>query len=143
MPLYPKSPKCVGCPTEHIGLSFVKPTGPSDARIAIIGQGPGEQEAYNGISFVGPAGQRLNAWLRTAGIDRHKCWVGNIVQCFLPNNRVPGGDEISWCRAAHWQRALDDLPQLRVIVPVGVPAGKVFVGNHYRSNMAGMIARHG
>ncbi len=141
MPLYPKPPTCIGCEAHSVGKSFVKPTGPQDATIAIIGQGPGEQEAYNGLAFVGPSGRRLNSWLRTAGIDRHKCMVLNIIQCWVPNNRPPRGGEVDWCRERHWGPTLDSLKNLRVIIPVGVPAGKVFLGKHYKSSMAGSIVK--
>ena len=144
MPLYPKPEACRGCSAYSVGQSYVKATGPLDATIVFMGQGPGEQEAYNGLPFVGPAGQRLNAWLRTAGIDRHKCYFDNVVRCWLPGNRTPKEEEIKWCREAHWETALNSLPNLRCIVPVGVPAGKVFLGKHYKSSQAGSIVRwHG
>lgn len=123
-----KPATCRGCPAEHDGKSFVRPIGPPDATLALLGQGPGETEAHNGMPFVGPSGQRLDSWLRRAGIDRSRCWVGNVVQCWLPGNRAPTDVEINRCRAAHWQPALDALPNLRVIVPIGVPAQRPYYG---------------
>ena len=122
VPLATKPGKCSGCPAYKTGRSFVPPVGPSTAKLAILGQGPGEMEAYQAIPFVGPSGKHLDTWLYKAGVPRQKVWIGNIVQCWLPGNRAPRAKEVAYCRKAHWGPVLEKLEQLKVIVPVGVPA---------------------
>lgn len=64
----------------------VRPVGPKDARIAIVGEAPGREEDSAGIPFVGSAGRLLTQMLRKAGIDRSQCFVTNVVQHRPPNN---------------------------------------------------------
>lgn len=57
-------------------------------RIAIIGEAPGEVEENYGIPFAGPSGNLLNSLLRDSGIDRHRCFVGNVCQVRPPANEI-------------------------------------------------------
>ena len=117
----------------------MKATGPMDSNTLVLGQGPGEDEAYSGIPFVGRAGRQLNSWLRRAGYERMAIRISNIVWCQLPGDRAPKRDEVAHCRAAHWQPDLDAMPNLRVIIPVGVPAMKVFYGPKAGERTAGQV----
>lgn len=133
---------CSGCPAEKYGLGFVPPSGSSDASMMLIGQGPGEQEAWNGVPFyhLAPIGERMEKWLGRAGISRHHILVGNIVQCWLPAKRSPSPTgireptqaEMKWCWNAHIGPFLDkknrEKTNLMVIVPVGVPATRFLHG---------------
>lgn len=58
----------------------VEGSGPKDARIAIIGEGPGKEEEKWGAPFIGPAGDELNTLLSAAGIERRQCYVDNITK---------------------------------------------------------------
>lgn len=61
---------------------------PTPYRIAIIGEAPGEDEENHGIPFVGRSGQHLDRELRNAGIDRNRCFVGNVCQVRPPGNNI-------------------------------------------------------
>lgn len=61
---------------------------PTPYRIAIIGEAPGEDEENHGIPFVGRSGQHLDRELRGVGIDRNRCFVGNICQVRPPGNNI-------------------------------------------------------
>lgn len=63
------------------------PTGPSDARIMIVGEAPGKTEVALGAPFVGTSGNLLNELLSQAGINRSECFVTNVVR-----ERPPGSD---------------------------------------------------
>lgn len=72
--------------------------GKANARLFILGEGPGEEEAKTGQPFVGRAGKLLTKIIETAGWRRENVYITNIVKCRPPNNRVPVPDEASNCR---------------------------------------------
>ena len=104
-------------------------TGPSNARIALVGQGPGEAEAHTGKPFVGPSGSILERWLAACGKPRDAFWIDNAVRCWLPGNRAPTRTELTYCTRVHLFRALDTLPDLRVVVTLGMPAARALLGD--------------
>lgn len=61
-------------------------TGPRDARIVIVGEGWGDQEASFGKPFVGSSGQELDRMLNEAGFDREQILCANVL-----NDRPPDG----------------------------------------------------
>jgi uracil-DNA glycosylase len=63
------------------------PSGPRDAKIAIIGEAPGLDEERTGKPFVGISGRELDQMLSEAGIARRDCFTTNCV-----SDRPPGND---------------------------------------------------
>ncbi len=63
-------------------------TGPHDARIAIVGEAWGRDEAAAGLPFVGASGQELDRMLAEAGIDRRECFCTNVVSAQPLNNQM-------------------------------------------------------
>ena len=61
---------------------------PSQSRVAIIGEAPGEDEENYRIPFVGRSGQFLTHLLKDVGIDRYQCLVGNVCQVRPPGNKI-------------------------------------------------------
>ena len=59
---------------------IVKPTGPLNAKIAIVGEAPGKDEERLGRPFVGGSGKVLSGMLTEAGIDRRDCYLTNVMQ---------------------------------------------------------------
>ncbi|HQK21140.1 MAG TPA: uracil-DNA glycosylase, partial [Polyangiaceae bacterium] len=87
---------------ERCGLcrgrkNVVYGTGAIDVDIMIVGEGPGVEEDLQGIPFVGKAGQLLDKMLAAMGYARSQVYIGNVVKCRPPNNRVPEDDEIGAC----------------------------------------------
>lgn len=113
-------PKCAGCPAAGVGEGFCRPSGPADAPLLLLGQGPGREEAQCGRPFVGRAGQRLTRWCLAAGLERSAARIANVVQCRLPEDRPPTPAEVAFCRTAHWGTELT-VPR-RVTVGLGGPA---------------------
>lgn len=56
--------------------------GPVGARLALVGEQPGDQEDRAGRPFVGPAGLILDRAMRDAGIDRSRTYITNAVKHF-------------------------------------------------------------
>jgi DNA polymerase len=61
---------------------------PTDYRIAVIGEAPGEDEENYHRPFVGRSGQFLTNILADVGIDRSCCLLGNICQFRPPQNEI-------------------------------------------------------
>lgn len=56
----------------------MRPSGPTDAAIMIVGEAPGEEEIRKGLPFVGPSGWELDRMLQDAGFSRTQCFVTNV-----------------------------------------------------------------
>ncbi len=84
--------------------------GPSDAKLMIIGEAPGEREDELGLPFVGAAGKEIDFIFELAGVKRKEVFITNVVKCRPPGNRNPKPDEIDACN-----RYLRD--QIKIIDP--------------------------
>ena len=153
-----KPPTCAECPAFKIGKGFVPGEGSLDARLVLVGQGPGENEVATGRPFMpgyaasgqgvpvpGQAGRLLKEWMAQAELRRDEVWVDNVVRCGLPKNRKPTLREVQYCTTHHLFPALARLTHGReplglVIVPVGVPAFEVFYGKGAGEEYAGSLA---
>lgn len=97
--------------------------GHRQAQVMVIGEAPGEQEDRQGEPFVGPAGQLLDAMLRSIGLSREdgpperQVFIANTLKCRPPGNRNPQPDELAACEP-FLQRQIA-LVQPRVILAMG------------------------
>ena len=140
--MLPKPTACEGCPAQEVGKGYVPGTGPADAEIAVVGQGPGAVEAGVGEPFVGPVGQRMRDWLVRAALNPHRVWLDNVCRCHLPGNREPSRAERAHCTAAYLTPTLRALPELKVVVAVGLPSAKSLLGNEkVTSSVVGTVER--
>ena len=71
--------------------------GPDDARLVVVGEGPGRVEDETGRPFVGRAGELLTKILAAIELPRERVFICNVVKCRPPENRVPQYDEIAAC----------------------------------------------
>lgn len=69
---------------------FAHTSGPKDAKIAIVGEAFGEQEALIGKPFQGYSGQELTRMLTEAGLARRECFLTSVFAFRPPNNDVSG-----------------------------------------------------
>ena len=88
---------CTRCKLCRGRRSIVFGSGPAEAGLMLIGEGPGEEEDRQGKPFVGRAGQLLTRMLESVGISRDEVYITNIVKCRPPGNRNPEPDEIAAC----------------------------------------------
>ena len=87
-----------GCPLKTTATNTVFADGAPDAKIMLIGEGPGANEDRQGLPFVGRAGQLLDAMLRSIGLDRREnAYITNVVFWRPPGNRTPTPAEIAVC----------------------------------------------
>jgi len=87
--------KCSLWETRH---NVVFGTGPRNAEVMCIGEGPGENEDLQGLPFVGRGGKLLDDMLEVIDLSREKnVYIANIVKCRPPQNRDPLGVEQDAC----------------------------------------------
>src|SRR6185436_3177772 len=73
---------CRRCDLWKRATQTVFGSGPSDAKLMLVGEQPGDQEDKEGEPFVGPAGQLLRQALEEAGIDVNDVYLTNAVKHF-------------------------------------------------------------
>lgn len=106
--------RCALCETRR---NVVFGTGPEDAEILFVGEGPGQQEDLLGEPFVGPAGRLLDDMLSIIGLGRHNCYIANVVKCRPPQNRDPMHIEQDAC--IPWLRMQTKMLRPKIIVCLG------------------------
>ncbi len=107
-----RCPELVDCRSQ-----IVNGTGPTDADVLFVGEGPGANEDEQGEPFIGRSGTVLDDQLRIVGLDRETVRITNCVRCRPPENRDPTGDELEHCRE-YLDREIDQLDP-EVIVTLG------------------------
>ncbi len=116
---------CTRCDLALGRMQVVPGVGPRDARLMLIGEGPGAQEDRRGEPFVGRAGALLDELLASAGLAREDVFITNTVACRPPRNRTPRTRET----AAHapWLEEQLRLVAPRVVCTLGRSALVYFV----------------
>jgi uracil-DNA glycosylase len=90
--------QCQRCDLGATRTHAVVSRGNPNAKIMIIGEGPGENEDLTGKPFVGKAGQLLDRILESVQLTEDDVFICNIVKCRPPGNRKPTRDEMAACR---------------------------------------------
>jgi uracil-DNA glycosylase len=99
------------------GYQAVPGKGNPEARIMLIGEAPGKQEAMKGEPFVGAAGRMLDEMLKSVGLERDQIYITNILKDRPPENRAPQKEEIKLYTP--FLRRQIKIIQPRVIVTLG------------------------
>lgn len=90
---------CERCPALVASRTqIVNGTGPTDADLLFVGEGPGADEDRQGEPFVGRSGEVLNEVLSEVGLSREAVRITNCVRCRPPDNRDPTDAELDNCR---------------------------------------------
>jgi DNA polymerase len=89
--------ECDACRLCENRSHAVPGEGPADARLVVVGEGPGAKEDETGRPFVGRAGELLTEILAAIELPREQVFICNVVKCRPPNNRKPQQDEIDAC----------------------------------------------
>ena len=118
--------ECRRCRLCETRSNVVFGSGPADARVVFVGEGPGAEEDRRGLPFVGAAGDLLTKILEAIGLRRDEVYIANIVKCRPPGNRDPAPDEIAACRG-YLERQVD-LLRPRLIVALGRVAAQTLLG---------------
>jgi len=115
--------KCALCEGR---ARIVPGEGNPEARLMLVGEGPGATEDATGRPFVGQAGQLLDKILDAIECPRPKAFIANIVKCRPPQNRKPLPDEMASCLPyLHRQIAL---VRPKVLIALGSTAAEGMLG---------------
>jgi DNA polymerase len=90
--------QCHRCTLGQMRTHAVVSRGNPNAKLMIIGEGPGENEDLTGKPFVGKAGQLLDRILASVKLTEDDVFICNIVKCRPPGNRKPTKLEMQACR---------------------------------------------
>ena len=88
---------CTKCRLHSTRTNTVPGEGNLDASLMFVGEGPGADEDAKGRPFVGAAGKLLDKIIVAMGMHREEVYIGNVVKCRPPANRLPEKDEMDSC----------------------------------------------
>jgi DNA polymerase len=95
--------ECTRCRLHEGRKKIVFGSGNPQARLVLVGEGPGADEDEQGLPFVGRAGQLLTQMIEGTAkkeglaIGREDVYICNVVKCRPPGNRTPEPDEMEIC----------------------------------------------
>ena len=128
---------CPGCPNRDRRFRVVFGEGDVQAKVMLVGQGPGIVEEQTGRPFAGPSGRLLDQALEEVGLERGKLWLTNVIKCRAVKSekgrvvdRAPSAAELKACRP--WLDGELDIIQPRIIVCIGVPAAKALIDRKFK-----------
>jgi len=129
--------RCSGCDLYRHASRTVFGKGPTDARVVMVGEQPGDQEDRQGAPFVGPAGEVFDRALAEVGIARDRLYVTNAVKHFKFVRRgprrihqTPGAADLAACRP--WIEAELGLVKPEILVCLGATASRALLGSAFR-----------
>jgi DNA polymerase len=134
---------CRGCELYKFATQAVFSRGPQDAKIALVGEVPGDQEDLRGAPFVGPAGEVLDRALAQVKLNRDELYVTNAVKHFKFErvgkrriHKTPSPIEVAACRP--WIETEMSLVRPQIVVCLGATAARSMIGDQFR-----LMKQHG
>jgi uracil-DNA glycosylase len=114
---------CDRCALSRFRQNIVVDRGNPEARVLMIGEGPGASEDIQAKAFVGRAGQLLDRLLLDLGFDTNcDSLIANVVKCRPPDNRAPKQEEVDACTP--FLKRQIELVQPKAILLLGATAFK-------------------
>ena len=128
--------QCRRCALAERRTNVVFGVGAEDAKILLVGEGPGRNEDEQGVPFVGAAGALLDDMLAMIGLHRGNVYIANTVKCRPPENRDPLNEEKLACR--DWLDRQMALLQPKIVICLGRHAARELIREDFR-----ITAEHG
>ena len=123
---------CKRCRLHEQRNKIVFGSGNPEARLVLVGEGPGADEDASGLPFVGRAGQLLTQMIdgtakkEGIAITRPDVYICNVVKCRPPENRTPEADEMATCGQFLFRQLTTIQP--KAILALGSTAAKALLG---------------
>lgn len=130
MELFEAIQTCQRCGLCRGRTHAVPGEGNPNAKLMLIGEGPGAQEDRLGRPFVGASGELLTRYLHEIGLERTEVYIANIVKCRPPGNRTPTEEEAQACLP--YLRTQFRLIRPRLLVLLGATAARYTLGGEVR-----------
>lgn len=105
-------------------MTRVEGVGPTNPKIAIVGEAPGAEEVAEGVPFVGPSGKILNNCLDNSGLKRDDIYITNVVKVRPPDNKIKRIGELGLTLESFYPELYSELESINpniVIAVGGVP----------------------
>ena len=118
---------------EERRTQVVHGSGNPEADLLILGEGPGNDEDYEGVPFIGESGGLLNNLLIGSGMTREDVFVDNLVAC-RPTHDVDGREVI---RPPTKIEAANCLPRLHEVIRTIDPILIVTMGKSVLQTLLG------
>ena len=115
------------CKLKKNATNLVFGDGNFNAKIMIVGEGPGAQEDLEGKPFVGRAGKLLDKMLESIRLDRTKVYISNVVNYRPPANRRPTEEEI--VRYLPYLKSHIEIMNPKILILLGSTALNAIIGN--------------
>lgn len=129
-------------PLPHEPRPVLRPS--LTARICIAGQAPGTRVHASGVPFSDPSGVRLRAWMgvtESEFYDRSRIAIVPMGFCF-PGHDAKGGDlpPRAECSEKWRQRVFDAMPQLELVLAIGLHAQRWHFGRDARGSLSETVS---
>jgi len=125
---------CRECPIGEHATQAVWGQGPSDARLMIVGEQPGDEEDLRGQPFIGPAGRLFDRALTHLGWERSTLYVTNAVKHFKFElrgqrriHKTAAQQEAAICADRWLSREIENV-RPNGIIALGATAARALVG---------------
>ena len=115
------------CELKKSATNIVFSDGNPDAKIMLIGEGPGANEDQEGLPFVGRAGTLLDKMLASISLDRKNVYITNVVNYRPPENRKPSDKEIE--RYFPYLKSHIEIINPKILILLGSTALNTIIGN--------------
>ena len=115
------------CKLKKNATNLVFGDGNINAKVMIIGEGPGANEDIEGKPFVGRAGKLLDKMLASIKLDRTKVYISNVVNYRPPENRRPTEEEIE--RYLPYLKSHIEIIDPKILLLLGSTALNTLIGN--------------
>jgi len=132
--------RCTACPLYKSRTLAVPGVGPSDAKIMLIGEAPGEEENRQGLPFIGRSGAMLDEMLTISNLPRDHIFITSICKCHPPKNRLPTRKESKTCKEL-WLLKQIDLIKPKLIILLGKTALDTMLKGYTLTHDHGKIIR--
>lgn len=131
---------CNKCHLRAGCTQVVTGIGNLQAKVMIVGEGPGGDEDLLGEPFVGMCGKLLRKMLKQAGFVKGDLYITNAVKCWTydvngsrKKCRPPKTDEIQACKSWLWAEVQEVNPE--AIITLGATASKLLLNGVVKKSM--------
>ncbi|MDC0418326.1 uracil-DNA glycosylase [Pelagibacteraceae bacterium] len=119
--------KIKNCELKKSSSNIVFSDGNPDAKIMIIGEGPGANEDLEGVPFIGRTGELLDKMLSSINLNRDNVYISNVVNYRPPENRNPTEEEIA--RYLPYLLKHVEIINPQILILLGSTALNAIIGN--------------